>query len=77
MPKRCTFVTEQNPMKSSQNRSPPMSSACLLSIEELWSKNKFNQSSEKIHKGKSQARQNNNTLAIKQSQGPLVLPQGP
>ena len=31
-----------------------------------------------MQKGKenSQARQNNNTLAVKQSQGPLVPPQG-
>ena len=28
-------VTEQNPMRPSQNRPPPMSSTCLLSVEKL------------------------------------------
>ena len=54
-----------------------MSSACLLFVEKLESKNKFNEITEKMQREKNrQARQNNNTLAIKQSQGPLVFPQG-
>ena len=65
-------------MWSSQNRPPPMSSVCLLSVEKLWSKNKFNQRSEKMQKERktSQARQNNNSLDIQKSQGPFILPQG-
>ena len=54
-----------------------MSSVCLLSVEKLESKNKFNHITEKMQREKnSQPRQDNNTLAIKQSQGPLVFPQG-
>ena len=54
-----------------------MSSACLLFVEKLESRNKLNHITEKMQREKNgQARQNNNTLAIKQSQGPLVFPQG-
>ena len=45
-------VTKQDSMKASQNRPPPMSSAYILSVEILQSKNKFNQRSEKMQKGK-------------------------
>ena len=57
-----------------------MSSACLLSVEKLQSKIKFNQRSEKNKNTKakenSQTGPNSNSLAIKQSQGSLVPPQG-
>ena len=53
-----------------------MSSTCLLFVEKLESRNKLNHITEKIHREENgQARQNNNTLGIKQSQGPLVFPQ--
>ena len=116
------IVTKQDPRRLSQNKAPAESSACLLSVENLssknklgdflggpvgedselplqgtqvWSwlrnenptclrcgqkikvkiflKNKFNQRTEKMQKEKenSQTSQNNNTSAIRQSQGPL------
>lgn len=69
-------VTEQDPRKPSQKRPPSLSSVCLLSVEKLQSRNMFNQEVRKWRKEEnSQARQNS-TLAIKQSQGSLVLPQG-
>ena len=37
-------------MKSSQNRTSPMSSAHLLSVEKLQSKSKFNRRSENTQK---------------------------
>ena len=43
-------VNEQDPMRSSQNRTSPVSSAHLLSVEKLYSKNKFNQRSENMQK---------------------------
>lgn len=53
-----------------------ISFTCLLSIEKLCSKNKFNQKWENAKvKGSIKTQQNNKTLAIKKSQGPLVLPQ--
>ena len=57
-------------------------SACLLSVEKLSPKNKFNQRSEKMQKQRKAVKQdyslllNNNSLVSKQSQGPLVPPQG-
>ena len=45
-----SVAIEQEPLKSSQNRPPPMSSPCLLSVEKLKSKSKFNQRREKMEK---------------------------
>ena len=74
------LVTKQDPMQPSQNSLPsPMSPAGLLSVEKLQSKIKFNQrSGGKNAKAKenSQTGPNSNSLAIKQSQGSLVPPQG-
>ena len=65
-------------MGPSQNRPPPMSSVCLLSVKKNFSQriNLIREVKNVERKENSQARQRNNTLAIKQSQGPLVLPQG-
>ena len=49
-------VTEQDPMRPSQNRPPPMST-CLLSVDKLQSKNKFNQRSEKMQKERKTVKQ--------------------
>ena len=55
----------------------PTSSACLLSVEKFQPKNKFNQRRENAEtKENSPARLNNNSLVIKQSQGPLVPSRG-
>ena len=54
-----------------------MSSACLLSVQNLLLKNKFNQRSEKKKKQrKAVKQQKKNSLVIKQSQGLLVPSQG-
>ena len=50
-----TLVTKQDPMGLSQDTctpfpQPPMSFACLLSVEKLYSKNKFIQRIEKMQK---------------------------
>ena len=45
-----SVAIEQNPIKPSQNRPPPMSSPCILSVEKLKSKSKFNQRREKMEK---------------------------
>ena len=45
-----SVAIEQEPLKSSQNRPPPMFSPCLLSVEKLKSKSKFNQRREKMEK---------------------------
>ena len=59
---------EQDPIGPSCNRppqAPAMSSACLLFVEKLWPKNKFNQRSENAEaKKSSQTEQNNNSLVI-------------
>ena len=72
-------VTEQHPGGASQSRtSPPHTqpTSCLQKNVCLQiPKNEFNQKSEKMQKGK-QIRQNNNSLAIKQNQGPFISPQG-
>ena len=51
--------------------SHPMSFTCLLSVEKLQPKNKFNNRSKKIQKERKTVKeiQSNNTLAFKQSQG--------
>ena len=53
-----SVVIEQDPMKPSQNRPPPMSSPCLLSVEKLKSKSKFNQRREKMKKERKIVKQN-------------------
>ena len=60
-----TCVTKQDPMMPSQDRTPPMSSACLLSVENF--SQRINLIREVRKCKNSQAGQNNNTLAIKQS----------
>ena len=45
-----TPITEQDSMGPSQDRPPPTSSTCLLSIDKAPSKNKFNHRSEKMPK---------------------------
>ena len=52
----------------------PMSSTCLLSVEKLWSKNKFNLRNDKMQKQRerNQMGQNINSLVTKQSQGPFI-----
>ena len=66
------LVTEQDPIRSSQNKFPPMYSTCLLFSQRINSI----RLTRKCRKENSQAKQKNNSLAIKQSQGPLVPPQG-
>ena len=53
-----SVVIEQDPMKPSQNRLLPMSSPCLLSVEKLKSKSKFNQRREKMKKERKIVKQN-------------------
>ena len=63
-------------MRPSQNRPSPIS-ACFLSIEKLVKGQTQSEKGENAErKENSEARQYNNTLAIKQSQGPLAPPQG-
>ena len=62
-------------MRASQNRPPPMSFYCFLSVEKLQRINLIREV-RKCRKESRQARQNNNTLAIEQSQRSLVRPQG-
>ena len=68
-------VTEEDLMRASQSRPRPVSSYCFLSVEKLQRINLIREV-RKCRKENRQARQNNNTLAIKQSQRSLVLPQG-
>ena len=65
-------------MEPSWDRPTRMSSACLLTVEKLQPEIKFNQRNEKNAETEksSQTGQNNKDLVIKQSQGPLVPPQG-
>ena len=68
-------------VKFKQSKSlPSMSSTCLLSVEKLEPKNKFNLRSEKRQKQRKtncQGRPNNTSSVCKDSQEPLVPPQGP
>ena len=64
-------VTEQYPMKPSQSGPLLMSSACLFVYRKILVKR-----SEKIQRKRKTVKQENKSLAIQQSQGPLVLPQG-
>ena len=44
-------------MRPSQNRLPPMFSTCLLSVEKLEPKKKFNQRSENMQKKRKTVKQ--------------------
>lgn len=57
---------------------PPNTSSYLWSVDRLQPKDEFNQRSEKNAEAKESrlTGQNNNSLVIKQSQRPLVSPQG-
>ena len=66
---------QAGPSESFQNKPHTHVPHLSFAIGKLWSNNKFNKRNELIQKENSQARQNINSSAIKQSQGLSVLPQ--
>ena len=63
-------------MRPSQNIPPPIHCLCFVCRKTLVKEQLQSEKQENAERKENcQARQNNNTLAIKPSQGPLVLPQ--
>ena len=79
-----TLATKQDPLGPSQNKPPPhvlcLPSVCRNTLAS-WAFPEFQRVNliremRKCRKENTQTRQNNNSLAIKQSQGPLAASQG-